>query len=577
MTIPFEEYPNLQALASEMERHPSQKLNTAQLVLQLAQKAEFFHTPEKESYATIFENEIYRTFSLTSQEFKDWLLHQFFHTYNKPVNSQAFSDALATLRAKANYQGSQHQVFTRVGKVNDAVYLDLATDTGQVVKITAEGWEVLRTNEIRFRRIPHMRALPLPVQGESMDPLYNLINVHKAQDKYLLVAWLIGALNPNGPYPVLILQGEQGSAKSTAARLLRELIDPYIPANRTLPRSEQDLIIGSKLSWIQSYDNISSLSPDMSDALCRLSTGGGFGTRKLYHNDEEILFSIQRPVILNGITDFANRQDLIDRAITIPLAPIALNTRLTEGELFNKFQMAHPAILGELCNGISMALRRIEIIQTPILPRLADWTKWVVAASPAFGWDSQEFLDIYLVYRQEAVELSLEWDLVAQSLTQFLDNTPVWQGTATELLTTLKPYTEDEQRRTRAWPSNAKALSDRLHRLVTALRSVGVNIQFKRASGGNRTRLIIITKDGETCVPCVPPHKNTKTNGSGQILNPSSSNTHAEVPSLDNFNACQCHTQEQRDARDANSESKTFPNICDNSNHANLVHIPSEE
>ena len=554
MAVDLRDFPNIQGLADEPTLKSSGKPNPARQIVQLAEEAEFFHTPEKDPYATIYENGIYRTFLLSSKEFKEWLLCRFFLTYQKPVSSQALFDALATLEARANCLGPQHQVFTRIGMINGAVYLDLATEAGQVVKITAEGWEVLTANEIRFRRSPNMRPLPLPVKHGSMASLYEFINVHGSKDKYLLVAWLLGALNPNGPYPVLILQGEQGSAKSTVARLLRELIDPYTPAHRSLPRSEQDLIIGSKRSWIQSYDNISSLSADMSDALCRLSTGGGFGTRRLYHNEEEVLFSIQRPVILNGITDFATRQDLIDRTIILHLAPIPLGTRLTEGELLRQFQKAHPAILGELCDASSMALRRSETVNPPNLPRHADWAKWVEAAAPALGWPSQGFLDAYLGHRQETVELSMEWDLVAQALTQFLETIPSWQGTATQLLADLKPRIDDEQRRSRAWPANAKALSDRLHRIAPALRSTGIGIHFKRLSGGNRPRLIIINKDKGTCVPCVPPQKAPKIGEAGVASTLSSPISQEKESSLPFFQECQTPTRDERDARDAKSQ-----------------------
>ena len=127
-----------------------------------------------------------------------------------------------------------------------------------------------------------------------------------------MLAWLIQALRPQGPYPVLILQGEQGSAKTTIERMLRALVDPSTAPLRTTPRNEHDLYIAATNTWVLAFDNISNLQPWLSDALCRLSTGGGFTTRTLYENREQELFDAMRPVILNGISDVATRPDLFD-------------------------------------------------------------------------------------------------------------------------------------------------------------------------------------------------------------------------------------------------------------------------
>ena len=71
-----------------------------------------------------------------------------------------------------------------------------------------------------------MRALPEPEAGESVDRLRGYVNVPADDDFILLVAWLVGAFRPKGPYPILRVNGEWGSAKSTLCRILRELIDP---------------------------------------------------------------------------------------------------------------------------------------------------------------------------------------------------------------------------------------------------------------------------------------------------------------------------------------------------------------
>jgi hypothetical protein len=89
-----------------------------------------------------------------------------------------------------------------------------------------------------------------------------------------------------------------------------------------MSRDERDLMIAAQNGWIIALDNLSGLSSWLPDALCRIATGGGFGTRELWTNTDEVLIDVQRPIVLNGIDDIATRQGLIDCAIIINLDPI---------------------------------------------------------------------------------------------------------------------------------------------------------------------------------------------------------------------------------------------------------------
>jgi hypothetical protein len=103
---------------------------------------------------------------------------------------------------------------------------------------------------------------------------------------------------------------------------LRRLVDPNVSPLRSLPREDRDLFIAATNGHVIAIDNVSALPPWLSDTLCRLATGGGFGTRTLYSDQEETLFDAMRPIILTGIDDFVIRGDLADRAIFLRLARI---------------------------------------------------------------------------------------------------------------------------------------------------------------------------------------------------------------------------------------------------------------
>ena len=300
----------------------SQKAQSqAAKLVELASDAELFHTPEGEPFATIPVGPVRQTWPLKARGFRDWQARRYFERYEAAANSQAIADSLGVLRGKALFQGPELPVFVRLAEQGGAIYLDLANDAWQAIEITAGGWRVVTDPPVKFRRTRGMLPLPIPSRGGSVEDLWRFINV-EGRDRRLLLSWLIMAFRPIGPYPVLLIHGEQGSAKSTVGRVLRSLVDPNVALLRARPRDEVDLLIAATNGAVVGYDNLSFLSDDLSDAICRLATGGSLGKRELYSDADEVLFSVMRPVILNAIEDLAIRGDLADRGLSAYLPRI---------------------------------------------------------------------------------------------------------------------------------------------------------------------------------------------------------------------------------------------------------------
>jgi putative DNA primase/helicase len=105
-----------------------------------------------------------------------------------------------------------------------------------------------------------MRALPMPeASGLIEQELGDLINVRDAADFLLIVAWLVGCFNPRGPYPILVINGEQGTGKTSLVRLLRSLVDPAKAPVRAPPRDEQTLVNEAHNAWVLAFDNLSDI------------------------------------------------------------------------------------------------------------------------------------------------------------------------------------------------------------------------------------------------------------------------------------------------------------------------------
>jgi curved DNA-binding protein CbpA len=301
----------------------------ADLLVAIARKeSDLFHDADNEPYPYAKVGAHRETYHVRSRDFGLWLRQRYFQKYKTTVNANAMTEALATITMFAVCEGPELSVHARIGEHGGAIYIDLGDKDRRAVRVTAAGWEVITDPPVRFVRSGSMRPLPPPVKGGSIESLRKFINVHPrdeasgADEFILLVAYALAALRPNSNYPVLALAGEQGSGKTSLVRLLGSLIDPRSPQLRSLPGDERNLIVACRHAHFIAFDNISGLRDDLSDAICRLSTGGGHGERELYTNREESTFEGRRPVCLNGIEDVATRPDLVDRALMLMLLAI---------------------------------------------------------------------------------------------------------------------------------------------------------------------------------------------------------------------------------------------------------------
>lgn len=299
-------------------------------------------------------------------------------------------------------------------------------------------------------------------------------------------------MRPRGPFPVLVIFGEQGSGKSSLARTLRALIDPNAAGLRRPPREERDIPITANNSHLVALDNLSRLPEWLSDALCSLATGAGFATRQLYTDDEEALFQAQRPIILNGVEEFASRPDLIDRSVILQLPKIDDLRRQPEEELDAAFASALPLILGALLDTMVAGLAQLDTIQLSEPPRMADFTKWGCAIAHACGWTPEDFTRAYTENRKLAVEASIEDSVIAGKIIEFMEaRGSSWEGTSTQLLTVLNDrLAPDEMKNRRDWPKAPSVLSGLLQRCAPNLRHRGINYTLERTA---RKRIITLS------------------------------------------------------------------------------------
>ena len=465
------------------QRRPAQR----DQLMSLCTFVDLWHDEAGECYATFPVNGHRESWSLSSKAFRRWLSVRSYEETGLAPGGQALDDTLRVLEARAYSEGPERVPCLRVGEMGGRAYVDLVDTAWRSVEIDGEGWRVVDRTPVAFVRSGQMRPLDEPEPGYGIEELRRFVNTDREEDFVLLVSWLVVALRSRGPYPVLVFSGEQGTGKSTISRLVRSLVDPNAAPIRAVPKDDRDLVIGAVNSHVIALDNLSSVPAWLSDALCRLSTGGGFATRALTTDRDENVMQAMRPIALNGIPSLTERPDLASRAVTVRLRPITEAERRTEQEFWDDWSTTAPRILGALFDALSTGLRRLPSVKLDRSPRMADFARFATACEPGFGFEAGAFLAAYQSNPADTNETTFEADPVAVAIRDLIraDYPTGWNGTPTELLAALNLRTGESIKRLKLWPPTAASLGNRVDRLAPVLRAQGFTVE--RRHSGTRT------------------------------------------------------------------------------------------
>ncbi len=419
------------------------------------------------------------------------------------MSGEVFQTALTVLEGQALYEGAKRPVYYRLARHEGKLYLDLVNDAWEVVEIDGDGWRIATSPPVRFQRKNGALFLPHPERGGSVEELRSFVNVASQEDFVLVVGWELMTLHPTGPYPHLQLTGEQGSAKTSTAWVLRDLVDSNLAQLRGRIDSDRDLMIAAVKSQVLGFDNLSSIPKWLSDAFCCLSTGAAYSVREHYENDEEVIFATRCAVLFTAIGDVVTEADLLDRLVILRLPNLG-DSRESEATFRASFEEARPRILGALLDAVSAALRNLPEVVLQDKVRMLDFAAWVSAAEPALGWEPGTFMRAYQANRGEAVALALESSPVSQHLQKFLaaaaagaEWAGAWEGTASDLLQALNQFLlRTNVTPPKQWPKSPDALGSALRHVAPALRATGTTVEFCKPD--RHTRLIRLIPAAET-------------------------------------------------------------------------------
>jgi hypothetical protein len=422
------------------------------------------------------------TYALRSRAAERRIRHIWYDKEGRSIGPMIFSEVVMTLETKAFAGAPVMPVWNRVGSVDGEIFVDLGREDGELVRISAEGWSLGYYRHVKFRRPEGFQELPTPQSPGDFRALQRLLGL--SDETFLATAaFMISAMAESGPYFGLLIEGEMGSGKSVLAETVKRLIDPNGANRLSLPTNDRDLAIQAKQFRLLSYDNTSGMKALISDALCTLATGGGLAPRKLYTDSELAVLNICRPFMLNGISGYARRPDLLERVIYVRLDRVAPEDRKEERTLKEQFTRDAPQILGGLYDALVHCLQNIKKGINPTGLRMADAAVRIAASEPAFDVPEGTLIRVIAEGQKHLVIERATTDALTEALRTTIASNP-FEGTMKELHQRLLIFDKNNI------PPSPTSLSIALDRQSASLLAVGIKVtMLNRGKQGRKVRV----------------------------------------------------------------------------------------
>ena len=458
-------------MTDEKTTKKKRKNKSQRLVELVVSQCELWNSGDSVAYASYLVGDHWENWRVGSTQFRRWAFGLYYATHHDVMTDATYSNVQCLLEQQA-LQGRHHETYRRVARVGDTIFIDLGNPKWECVETTADGWKVIDKPPVKFLRGGNTGALPMPEHGGNMDELRPL--VASTQENWeRMKGFVLDAFKGHKPYFVLVVHGTQGSGKTYACEKLRMTIDPCLKAALSrLPKDEKELGVSASSEYVLAFDNVSRLPQLLSDTLCMVSTGGGFKARTLYTDGEQTIFDVSCPIILNGVPQCAESNDLLSRCLLVEKPPRNEEDQRTEKELDARYEVVKGRVFGGILDMIANGLRNYPTTHLAKLPRMADSVKWITAC---YGDDT--FLEAFKGNEEEATECGLDYSPIARAVIKILgEKLAYWEGTASELLERLNDIIPYEQRNRTDYPTDAKSLGMRLRRDTPYLLKAGFKV-----------------------------------------------------------------------------------------------------
>ena len=411
----------------------------------------------------------------------------------KAPSNDGLIGARRVLDMLAHDSGDVRELHTRAAFHEGVVFYQLSP--GRVVRIDENGWTLAPGPSVYFRAVKNLQPLPSPTPGGKLEEVAEWVNLKTDRDRRLFLTYVTLVALAHIPRPILQATGVMGSGKSTAGRVVKRLWDPT--GNETVTVDRRDFLQKAAHCYILMLDNQNSLPEWFQDTLCRLVTGESDSKRVLYSDDDDLVWSMKRAVLLNGINPPSERGDVQDRTLPIELDRLDKRKRLPEDDFWLQFSLAHPRLLGAVFDALAGALRARHTVVLAERPRLADWGLYAAALYESQGWGVETFVEDWRGVEETQQQGTLDGSIVAQAVILFMEDKDRVELSAAKLHTAIEDRVEDDLdlAHDKTWPKTGRTLWKKIREITPLLEVHG--IRAYRSTSTRAGRPIILDTDFE--------------------------------------------------------------------------------
>jgi len=405
------------------------------------------------------------------------------HEGKAPTNDGLIG-ARRVLDMLAHESGEVRELHTRAAFHEGAVFYELAP--GRVVRVDEDGWKLDPDPPVYFRAVKNLKSLPDPAPGSALEDITKWVNLKTDRDKRLFLTLITLSTLPHIARPILQATGVMGSGKSTASKVVKRLLDPT--ANEAVTIDRRDFLQKAAHCYILLLDNQNSLPEWFQDTLCRLVTGESDSKRVLYTDEEDLVWSMQRAVLLNGINPPNDRGDVQDRTLPIELERLDKRERIAEDDFWMQFSLKHPELLGALFDALAGALKKRHTVKLAERPRLADWGLYAAALYESQGWGVQTFMEDWKGVEETQHQGTLDGSVVAQAILLYMKKKDRVELPAAKLHRAIAAHCEDELNLLddKTWPKTGRTLWKRIREVTPLLEVHGIRAYRKNNNRSGR-------------------------------------------------------------------------------------------
>lgn len=446
----------------------------------------------------------------------DDAMRRLYHSDPLPGRRVPTSDSVAAVSALYSAQVAEDNAERRTSLRYGGVFNEQHTLVGVVIDngdarrtatyVTAAGVTQIEGEAIDQLGVYFVRSsdiLPFPetiFDGNyilAVKKLRELVATRSFDDALALFGVLVSEMLPGAhTLPALAIDGLPGSGKTSAARFIKYLLDPASDDAAGAPKSIEDFYVAAGDARVMVVDNLNRLGTDLSDAICRVASGGTVPKRALFSDATKHLAHVHAMIILTTIELWlASRPDIIERLVKLRLTRPA--KRRSDAETARIAKQNAPYIIGALRAALQLVLANIDWKGDKAGDRLTTTRLVLTALDKALGkqYPEHKFLEAYDNMRRDGATASaMSNPLLLAVAGVALQSAPDSNGAYTLNVQTsalhdrIRIYKPNEKC---FWPETSAALGRALATSTHMMALAGMAFDHKHTNSGTRCKVTV--------------------------------------------------------------------------------------